>query len=150
MAVSGRKPNLPAQRTRAGHREHPEPPPESSGVPLGPPPEDLPPRAAEIWDELVPELDKLGVYRPQDRFLLAELCFSLALAQAFRNSWTRHLESTDDASTLEMKRLRTGYVEALDLARKLAADLGIPTVERVRLGLAKLQGASLLAGLENL
>lgn len=121
---------------------------------LGPPPDDLPPAAAEIWAALVPELDKLKVYRPQDRFLLGELCFALAMAQSFRRAFTRLIEdvdvSVDAAGAPEMKRVRTGYVESVDLARKLAADLGIPTVERVRLGLATLQGNSLLAGLENL
>jgi phage terminase small subunit len=169
VGVAGRKPSFsatsadPAPFVRTG---------EIDALPVAPP-EELSPDAAKAWDILLPDLISMGVFSPSDAFLLFELCETLASAQGFRRevkTLQARLEDSDeryakerdagaDPERLErleaesehlsgrLKRARAGYLQHMKLVMSIAGEFGISPVARLRLGLMKVQGASLLGAL---
>ncbi len=107
------------------------------------PPEIMSPSGAAVWDVLLPDLISTGVFRSSDRLLLLELCEALGEAQEFR----RQLRTEPDKGSPEAKRLRTGYLQQMKLVMQISAEFGISPVARLRLGLMRVQGATLLGAL---
>jgi phage terminase small subunit len=107
------------------------------------PPEVMSPNGAKIWSRLLPDLIGTGVFRESDGLLLVELCETLAEAQEFR----RALRDEEDKSSQEAKRLRSGYLASMKLVMQISGEFGISPVARLRLGLMKVQGTTLLAAL---
>ena len=153
MGVPGRKPNLDTASAegkavvRTGE----------VGVIVGPP-EEISDPAKVIWDTLVPDLVSMGVFTVSDTFLLFEMCEALASAQAFRREATslqRQLENFDqtgdfdnaDRASSRLKRARAGYLQNMKLVMSIAGEFGISPVARLRLGLMKLQGGTLLSAM---
>jgi phage terminase small subunit len=132
------------------------------------PPPDMHPDAQEVWRIVTPDLVDAKVLRPSDLPLLGEFCESLALAarnrlmaDAAEVRLVAAMEagpdegegSKDFTARLDMwsqmqKRHRTAHLQYAKLAISLASEFGISPVARVRLGLAKIQGTSLLASLD--
>lgn len=112
------------------------------------PPEDLSPGAIEVWNMLVPDIAQTGVYRESDEILLSELCESLALARHFRRA-LQPIIAGGELDSPEAKRLRSGYRESMQTAMSIAGEFGISPVARLRLGLMRVKGTSLLDALEN-
>ena len=154
VGVPGRKPSFgaassePAPYVRTG---------EIDSLPVQPP-EELSTDAARAWDILLPDLIAMGVFSPSDTFLLFELCETLASAQGFRREVHRlqaRLDAADAAGDDELaetisgrlKRARAGYLQHMKLVLSIAGEFGVSPVARLRLGLMKVQGASLLHAL---
>ncbi len=128
------------------------------------PPADLTDRAREVWDVVVAPLCETKTIKAEDVVLLIEFCESLGMARHFRKTADAMAieydkaydagpevgeETKDWIARLELmsgqvKRARAGYVQTVKVAQSLAGDLGMGPVTRVRLGLAKVQGMSLL------
>lgn len=123
------------------------------------PPDDLSDDAKALWEAILPDLIKLKVFSLSDAPMLAELCASLAYARAFRaemdaltvelGKLADDLSTTDrielyDALSLTLKRARSGYTQMMRVAMNLASDFAISPVSRLRLGLMKAKGSSLL------
>lgn len=145
MPIPGRKPEL----VRSVHV--PDPDPAEAGGTIRQaqldPPVPLSDTAQEVWDVLVPDLAGTGVLRESDAVLLTELVEAIALSRWFRQELQAEMRN-GGADTPEAKRLRAGWAQAAKLAWSMAAEFGVSPVARVRLGLAKVQGASLLAVME--
>lgn len=122
------------------------------------PPDDLTEDAAALWDVILPDLIKLKVFAISDAPMLAELCSSLSYARAFRaemeNLSAALIELSSDPASVDweqyelvsgaLKRARSGYTQMMRVAMALAGDFAISPVSRLRLGLMKTRGATLL------
>lgn len=167
MAIPGRRPNVTTP-VLPGH--HPERDPSAAGgyITELETPEALTPEAAVIWETIVPELVKGKVLREDDLVMLMEACEAWAIAIWFRRHLQRQQKIYDEflnedpprdpderekwekrgeRASAEVKRLRSGWNAAYKMALAASGDLGLGPVARVRLGLAKVQGASLLDAL---
>lgn len=119
------------------------------------PPAELTPEARAYWEKVIPDLAEMGVYVDSDVFLLTEMAENYAMAVRFRRQVTKlqtDLEAadTDDLDRLELlsgqlKRARAGYLQHQKMLWSMAAEFGTTPTSRVRLGISKLQGASLLS-----
>lgn len=137
MGVAGRKPSIGKAATESKAIAR-------TGEPGAvQPPEILTPEGQAVWDTLLPDLISMGAFRESDVLLLTELCETLAEAQAFR----RQLRDEPDKSSPEAKRLRAGYLQSMKLVMSIAGEFGISPVARLRLGLMRIQGSSLLEAL---
>ena len=175
MSVSGRKPSTEAARTGAGHRQHADPSQAGGYIVELEPPEELSKGGLEVWEVVVPDLVKSGVLRADDLVILVECCEAWAIARKFRSNLWAALDTQDtvmaelelllgtgvaeaddfkiasaraEAAEASVKRARSGWTAAFKAALSSSADLGLGPVARVRLGLTKLQGASLLGELD--
>lgn len=149
MAVAGRKPEAHGKIAR--RRE----PTQSGTVVAMDAPDDLTDEAKMIWDTLLPDLIALRTFVESDALLLSELCAELATARAFRRQ-VETLEPDFDAALREkdferadalsgmLKRARTGRRQAMQTVLAIAGEFGITPAARLRLGLMKAQGSSLL------
>lgn len=124
------------------------------------PPDDLSDDAKALWEAILPDLIKLKVFSLSDAPMLTELCSSLAYARAFRaemDALTLELGKLMEAGlgsseeierydvlSLTLKRARSGYTQMMRVAMNLASDFAISPVSRLRLGLMKAKGSSLL------
>lgn len=124
------------------------------------PPDDLSDDAKALWEAILPDLIKLKVFSVSDAPMLAELCSSLAYARGFRvemDALTAELGKLGEAGlgtieeierydmlSLTLKRARSGYTQMMRVAMNLASDFAISPVSRLRLGLMKAKGSSLL------
>jgi phage terminase small subunit len=167
VGVPGRKPNMGAASAEV---EVFVPTGQVDALPG--PPEELTEGALSIWSVVLPDLISNGVYRPSDAIMLVELCESLATAQGFRrqaNGLMQRLERQEercaelleagDLETLQdaekdaevlsgrLKRARSGYLQNMKLVMSIAGEFGISPVARLRLGLMRIQGGTLLAAL---
>jgi P27 family predicted phage terminase small subunit len=106
-------------------------------------PADLSDDAKKVWDLAVSDLIALRVFRPSDALMLQEFCELLAQAQKFRRS----LQDEPDMGSQEAKRLRTGWLQSFKAAASISAEFGMSPVARIRLGLMKAQGGTLLGKL---
>lgn len=134
--------------------------------------EELTPEGADAWAILLPDLINSGVFRKSDALMLVELCEMLGAAKAYRAEIRRlqpqlkrmDQESCDPSRPAEersaaadaaeylsgrIKRARTAYLQTVKQAQSLAAEFGVSPVARIRLGLMRLQGSSLLQALGN-
>lgn len=157
MSTTGRPPKPGGDVERAAAKAGP-----SGDIVTMLPPDGLTEDAALLWEAILPDLIKLKVFSVSDAPMLAELCSSLAYARAFRaemDSLTLslgemaakglHTFDTDEIDRYEMisgalKRARSGYTQMMRVAMNLASDFAISPVSRLRLGLMKAKGASLL------
>ena len=162
--MPGRRPDLLTPRLAAGHRDLPEP--EAAGgylVDIEAPAE-LSEGGLAIWETVVPDLLNAKILQPADLPLLVEFCESMGMTRTYRqrvydSQAAFELAITEgpadgedpkdyadrlDVLDLMVKRARASYVQTLKLALSLASEFGISPTSRVRLGLAKVQGASLL------
>lgn len=153
MGVGGRKPNLDTANVESQVLVR-------TGDPDLPvtPPEEISEAGAAIWNVLLPDLIGMGVFTMSDAFLLFELCETLASAQEFRREagqLQRRLTAADEADDVvlaehlsgRLKRARAGYLQSMKLVMSIAGEFGVSPVARLRLGLMKLTGNSLLAAL---
>lgn len=106
-------------------------------------PDDLTPEAKKVWDLAISDLIALRVFRPSDALMLQEFCELLATAQKFR----RALANEPDMGGQEAKRLRAGWLQSFKAAASISAEFGMSPVARIRLGLMKAQGGTLLGRL---
>ena len=143
MAIPGSKPDLVSQRTGASHVPAVDPGDAAGTIVDMPPPPELTDAAKQIWDITIPSLIQAKVLRPEDVPLLIEFAEAMASARAFRHE-LKVEEDTYGLGSIEAKRLRTGYIQMLKVATSLASEFGISPVARVRLGLMRAGGASLL------
>lgn len=135
-------------------------------------PSELSREASEVWQILVPDLVEQQLFRPSDVLMVMELSELLAEARRFRRRLQQlqerieKLELMDTAERLSeygelsaafdaedkldgmLKRARTGWLQCLQRAQSLAGEFGISPVARIRLGLLRVQGASLLEALQ--
>ena len=138
--IRGRKPN--PSRARTESRPARLPSPSRAGDPLAAiqPDVSLSNHARELWDEVVPSLQRNGILTEADVPLLVEFCEALASARQFRALLGR----THDKAGAEEKRLRSGYAEMMRIALSIGSEYGISAAARVRVGLMRVRGASLL------
>ncbi len=170
MAVGGRKPSTEAARTGAGHRPLPDPKAAGGTITAMDPPDELSRGARDVWDIITPDLFASKTLRTDDLILLVESCEAWAIARWFRAELWRlideqeRLQAECDQEDLSeeardrayagiercetrIKRCRAGWANAFKNAESASGDLGVGPVARVRLGLAKLEGASLIDAL---
>lgn len=140
--VSGRKPDLLAKRAPSDPRQEVDPADAGGTIDHLDPPAELTDEALEVWQTILPPLIESKVLREDDLPLTIELCESIALAKEFRTRLWQELKGLNDPD--EVKRLRTSYNQMLSASTSLASEFGLSPVSRVRLGLTKLQGQSLL------
>jgi phage terminase small subunit len=144
------------------------PPGDADALPIEPP-EDMTAEGQDAWRVLLPDLIASQVFRASDVLMIRELCEMLGAAVQFREELRRlqpqldevdrkvttgELEPLDGARLAEylsgrIKRARTGYLGYMKAAQSLAAEFGVSPVARIRLGIMRLQGSSLLAALGN-
>lgn len=168
MATTGRPPKPGGDVERAAAKAGP-----SGDIVTMLPPDDLSEDAAALWEAILPDLIKLKVFAVSDAPMLAELCSSLAYARGFRAEMdtltielakagallaTLPRRDLDEEQRLQLhealaeydflsgaiKRARSGYTQMMRVAMNLASDFAISPVSRLRLGLMKAKGASLL------
>lgn len=168
--TAGPKPGiLPATANmRNDHREAPDPSAAGGTITRLDPPESLSPGGVEIFNAITPVLIQSKVLREDDLPMLEQCCEAWALSRYYRTR-TWEIAARLDKSEAEldllsgdelrdhlaevemldgsMKRARAGWNQATILAARLSAELGLGPVARVRLGLARVQGASLLEAL---
>jgi phage terminase small subunit len=132
------------------------------------PPASLSPAAQEVFEVITPVLLDSKVLREDDIPMLEQCCEAWAMARYYRTRTWALIDQLDRASAqldmlsgdelrdqlaeVEMfdgslKRARAGWNQATILAARLSAELGLGPVARVRLGLARVQGQSLLEAL---
>lgn len=135
-------------------------------------PAELSPEGKEVWAVLVPDLEAQQLFRPSDVLMVVELCELLAEARRFRrrlDTLQRRMEELDEMDNegrlaaygelsaafdaedrLDgmLKRARTGWLQCLQRAQSLAGEFGVSPVARIRLGLLRVQGQSLLEALQ--
>lgn len=132
------------------------------------PPAGLSPGAVAVFEQMTPALLRAKVLREDDIPMLEQCCEAWAMARYYRTrTWTLidRLERAQDEldgldgdefreklSELEvldgsMKRARAGWNQSSTLAARLSSELGLGPVARVKLGLARVQGQSLLEAL---
>lgn len=167
MGVPGRKPNVGADAAAPG----PYVPTGDKNLVLRDKdgnevlsPELLSEGGAAIWAVLLPDLIKTGVFRESDTILLVELCETLASAQDFRRQVRGLMGRLEDAEaraaageedadrdaevlSTRVKRARAAYLQSMKLVMSIAGEFGISPVARLRLGLMRVQGATLLGAL---
>jgi P27 family predicted phage terminase small subunit len=168
MGIPGRRPDVTTSALQASHRHLPDPASAQGNLARLDAPEDLSDTARDVWETVVPDLVGMKVLRPQDVIILTEFCEQVALARSarsrmvvFQTELEKAMEEGPqpgeepkdylarvDAYSQAVKRDRAGYVALMRLAYSAAGDLGIGPTARVRLGLGKLQGQSLLAALD--
>lgn len=169
MGVPGAKPTVVASLGLSTSRSESGPDPRDAGGDIVSidTPETLSARGRDVWDLIVPPLLDAKVLRQDDLVLLVECAESWAASEHFRermwdlirrqdeietNIDAGHLHGDDlkvALSTLELydgqvKRARTAWQQSLRSAVQLGGELGLGPVARVRLGTAKVVGASLL------
>lgn len=124
--------------------------------------------AQVVWQMITPELIRGKVLREDDVIPLIEACEAWAQAIWFRKHLQRQQAVYDEMAdqtppvdedelklwmarfertSAEIKRLRSGWNAAYKMALSASGDMGLGPVARVRMGLAKVQGASLLEAL---
>lgn len=170
MGVGGRRPNT-IEPTLKGH--HPQPDPSAAGgtiVELPEPVDELSEEGLRIWRLITPELVKGRVLRMDDIPLLVEACEAWALTRKFRQQLWEAVNGLDRLMEMEaphdpdqreehyalvelasgqVKRARSAWTSAYKAAMSAAGDLGLGPTARVRLGLAQVQGQSLLESLQS-
>jgi phage terminase small subunit len=149
-----------------GNRVHADPSAAGGYITEIEPPEDLSEEGLHYWNLITPELVAGRVLRADDIPLLVECCEAWAFVRTFRKALRDALDRYEQALALpapqgdleamkahdallemrsaEVKRTRAGWTQAYKAALSASGDLGLGPVARVRLGLAKVQGASLL------
>ena len=171
MGIGGRRPTT-IEPTLTGH--HPQPDPSAAGgtIVALEAPEELSAEGRGIWDIITPELIKGRVLRPDDVPMLVEACEAWALTRKFRQQLWQAVRAYDalagaepgpdstpedhevwvaqlDMASAIVKRTRSAWTASYKAASSAAGDLGLGPTNRVRLGLAQVQGASLLDALTN-
>lgn len=168
MSIGGAKPDVVSDKLSASHYLQPDPSMAGGTLSEIPTPATLSPGGSEVWDLIVPPLLGAGILREDDLVLLVECAETWAASEHFRKRmWDlldeqkeidrqladtsalssddlRILLARDEAQEGRVKRARVGWMQSLQRAQSLSADLGLGPVARVRLGLAKVQGLSLL------
>lgn len=167
MAVGGAKPSVVSDKLQSSHGVEPHPSMAGGTLKAIETPEVLSEGGRGIWQLIVPPLLDAGILREDDLVLLVECAEAWAASETFRKRmwqaikleeeleekcFSGELHGDDLAVALaqlegqdqRVKRARAGWLQALRAAQSLSADLGLGPVARVRLGLAKVQGASLL------
>lgn len=148
----GRKPTpreVRVARGNPGRRPLPEPVRVEMLYDAPTAPEGLPAPVVEVWNAVAPSLIEHGIISRVDLPLVEAYCRAVARA--------REAEAILDANgpVIEGKRgsvVHPAYRVARDswaLASSLAEKLGLDPTGRTRLGLAKLQGATLAQELSN-
>lgn len=153
---------------RNDHREAPDPRMAGGTLSALTPPPSLSEGAREVFEAITPVLLDSKVLREDDLPMLEQCCEAWAMARYYRTrTWMLierldkadaqvHLlsgdELRDQLAEVEMfdgslKRARAGWNQATILATRLSAELGLGPVARVRLGLARVQGQSLIEAL---
>jgi phage terminase small subunit len=150
VGVAGRKPVPTGKTARSAAKAGP-----TGDVAWMEPPADLSPDGAELWNVILPDLIAAKVFRASDAVLLSELVESLAMARGFRHeinalspkmreALTAEDYETADAISQTLKRARSGYRQTMQTALAIAGEFGISPVSRLRLGIMKAQGSTLL------
>lgn len=166
--TTGRKPDVVSDKLSASHYLQPDPSMAGGTLTEITVPATLSEGGAAVWELIVPPLLGAGILREDDLVLLVECAESWAASEHFRQRmWDlieeqeqidRQLADTsgmdgdelkilwarEEAQEGRIKRARVGWMQSLQRAQSLSADLGLGPVARVRLGLAKVQGLSLL------
>lgn len=172
MSIGGAKPDVVSDKLSASHYLQPDPSMAGGTLKEIEVPATLSPGGVEVWGLIVPPLLGAGILREDDLVLLVECAETWAASEHFRKRmWElldeqaeidRKLADTsgmdadelkllyarDEAQEGRVKRARVGWMQSLQRAQSLSADLGLGPVARVRLGLAKVQGLSLLEMLQ--
>lgn len=166
----GRQPDLVAARSGLRNDNRPVVDPRMAGgtlVELQAPAE-LSPYGREVFDMMTPALLSARVLREDDVPILIECVEAWAMARWYRKrTWAlmEELEKSDLQRSLlsgdelrdhlvevemldgSLKRARAGWNQSATLAARLSSDMGLGPVARVKLGLAKVQGQSLIEAL---
>jgi P27 family predicted phage terminase small subunit len=168
MGIPGRKPDVTTAALNAGHRPARDPSLANGDITELDAPADLSKEALEVWDVIVPDLIEHKLLRASDVPLVIEFAEAIGHARKFRkmmDMWqdaldeevNRGIQIGEDPKDFyerinmlsqAIKRERAGYVATLKAGMSLASEFGLSPVARVRLGLGKLQGQSLLAALD--
>jgi P27 family predicted phage terminase small subunit len=168
VGIPGRKPDVTTSALQAGGRSAPDPALAAGNITELVAPEDLTKEARDVWAVVIPDLIEHKIIRMSDVPLLIEFVEAIGHARKFRvqmDLWQDMLDkeledgcppNTEPKDYYErlslisqsVKRERAGYIATLKAGMSLASEFGISPVARVRLGLGKLQGQSLLAALD--
>jgi phage terminase small subunit len=117
--MPGRKPKPTATRKAEGHAGHRAIPCEPDFDKMGTtPPMALSARGRKVWNNLREQLDKAGILKTTDQYILAAAC----------DTWDKYL-------TAAKANDRLNSLEYLKQFRQLAASLGLSPTDRARLGL---------------
>lgn len=166
MGVGGRRPNTISPAVK--DRDRIVDPSQAGGYIVAfEPPDELSKGGRDIWETITPELVKGRVLRMDDIPILIEACEAWALTRTFRRQLWKAVQMYEevaenepkdpaefeawsaklDAASAVVKRTRSAWVAAYRVASSAAGDLGLGPTARVRLGLAQVQGQSLLESL---
>jgi hypothetical protein len=135
-------------------------------------PASLSPRGALMWEVIAPPLLEAKVLREDDVPMLIECAETFAASVYFRDRMWALVEKQErldnegldglepdeltaklreiDMIDQQVKRARAAWLQALTAAQRLSDGLGLGPVARVRLGLAKVQGLSLVEELQRM
>lgn len=138
MASTGPKPQLTGGESPKAYVPTGDAAPEA----LIPPPAQLSLKARDKWNAIMSDMASMRVYKSSDIIMLTELCECLAMLERFRMRLVALPDS--DLGSPEGKVLRTGYAEYFRIANSLADNYGLGPVARMRLGLLKIHGTTLL------
>ncbi len=126
------------------------------------PPDTLPEQAHGAWHDLAAALAEAGALVESDHLLLGQLAVMLTMAREYG---AKLLEGLAAGETTELdrnggehvvpfagsrreKRLRSSYMQAVTRLESLADAYGLNPTSRVRLGLDRVMGSSLLEALQ--
>lgn len=105
-------------------------------------PEWLPDEARPIFEEAARDLAATGTLKPGDRH-------GLAIWASLQATAARALDALAkaDPTSIEAKRAQVMALGAIDKASRIAGEYGLTPLSRVRLGVQRLAGQTLLARL---
>lgn len=163
----GRKPSLLTSELGASHRNLPDVTAAGGTLVSLETPAGMSPIAVQVFELTAPSLLKHQVIREEDVFLLVEFCEQMSLAIEARKRMERWVAINDEAQengrldeesqrdyierlyqcSQMVKHERAAYTQLMKLALTVAGQFGLSPVDRVRLGLYKAHGQSLLEAL---
>lgn len=135
MAVAGRKPKPTNLRLIEGNREHRPIHDDVKPVPLAPSrPDWVDGKAAEIWDEYAPKLERLGILTEIDGLAFGALCVEMAEYIKMRGDATDSVQEFSTGARQVAPEITIAH-KCLDKARALFAEFGLTPSSRARLSI---------------
>lgn len=118
------------------------------------PPYELTDDALELWEKVVPELARAGMFQDSDRLTLAALCEYHSQELAYTRAWRDAVndDPLNGGGILgpKAREARLGQKQARELWIRMAQEFGLTPVARLRLGLGQIKAATLMEALNEL
>ncbi len=141
--MKGRKPKPTAQKIfegNPGKKKLPENEPTPSGWEtlnakgLPPYPKHLSPSSRKVWDEIVPEMMKMGIFTPADSFAMEALCNEISDYRRIRKRIHKEGDLVKCANGTQRKNpLHSIAKEKLSTIDKYGAKFGFSPADRERI-----------------